>query len=88
MRKNTLNFAVDVLTLLAILLMVGTGLVMKFTLPPGSGGRGLILSGLGRHDWGDVHFWASVALGVLLVLHVALHWAYVKTNLKRTGMLK
>ena len=33
--------------------------------------------GLGRHDWGDVHFWTSVALGVLLVVHVALHWSWV-----------
>jgi hypothetical protein len=83
MRKNTLNFIVDLLTLLAILAMIGTGLIMYFTLPPGSGSRGLILWGLGRHDWGDVHFWSSVALGALLVLHVALHWAWVCGTIRR-----
>ena len=83
MRKNTLNFIVDLLTLLAIFTMIGTGLIMYFTLPPGSGSRGLILWGLGRHDWGDVHFWSSVALGALLILHVALHWSWVCGTIRR-----
>ncbi|NLX14166.1 MAG: DUF4405 domain-containing protein [Phycisphaerales bacterium] len=83
MRRNTLNYLVDFATLLAILVMVATGLVIRFVLPPGTGGgrggRGFVLWGLGRHDWGDVHFWASVVLGVLLVVHVALHWSWVCT---------
>jgi hypothetical protein len=83
MRKNTLNFIVDLLTLLAILTMIGTGLIMYFTLPPGSGSRGLILWGLDRHEWGDVHFWSSVALGALLILHVALHWSWVCGTIRR-----
>ena len=83
MRKNTLNFIVDLLTLLAIFTMIGTGLIMYLTLPPGSGSRGLILWGLGRHDWGDVHFWSSVALGALLILHVALHWSWVCGTIRR-----
>lgn len=83
MRKNTLNFVVDLLTLLAILAMVGTGLIMYYVLPAGSGGRGLVLWGLGRHDWGDIHFWASAALGGLLILHLALHWAWVCGTVRR-----
>jgi hypothetical protein len=83
MRKNSLNFIVDLLTLLAILLMTGTGLIMYFILPAGSGGRGLVLWGLGRHDWGDIHFWSAVALAVLLVLHLALHWAWVCGTIRR-----
>ena len=88
MRRSTLNFLVDALTLLAIFAMIVTGLVIRFALPPGTGGRhggrGLVLWGMGRHDWGDVHFWASVALGVLLVVHVALHWSWVCTTVRRS----
>jgi phosphotransferase system glucose/maltose/N-acetylglucosamine-specific IIC component len=88
MRRNTLNFLVDFLTLLAIFAMVATGLVLRFVLPPGSGGRhgegGLLLWGWGRHDWGDVHFWAAVALAALLVVHVALHWSWVCTMVQRS----
>jgi hypothetical protein len=83
MRKNTLNFAVDVITLLVMLTMVATGLVMKYALPPGSGGKGLMLWTLTRHEWGDVHFWLSVAIAALLVLHVLLHWAWVCGTIRR-----
>ncbi len=40
-------------------------------------GQGLQLWGLTRHDWGDVHFWLAIALLVLALVHVALHWAWV-----------
>jgi len=83
MRKNTLNFIVDLLTALAILVMVGTGLIMEFTLPPGSGSRGLVLWSMMRHEWGNIHFWASVALAGILILHVALHWAWVCGTIRR-----
>lgn len=88
LRRSTLNFLVDLVALLAIFVMIATGLVIRFVLPPGTGGGhgegGLALWGLGRHDWGDVHFWTSVVLGVLLVLHVALHWSWVCMMVKRT----
>jgi hypothetical protein len=83
MRKNTLNFLVDLATLLAILSMIGTGLILKYSLPPGSGGRGLVLWSLGRHDWGDVHFWIAVSLGALLVVHIVLHWPWVVGTIRR-----
>jgi len=83
MRKNTLNFVVDLLTLLAILVLIATGLIMKFTLPPGTGGRGVILWSMTRHEWGDVHFWTSLSLAVLLILHVALHWSWVCGTIRR-----
>ena len=83
MRKNTVNFLADLPTLLAILAMTGTGLILKYSLPPGSGGRGLMLWGLGRHDWGGVHFWIAVGLGVLLVVHLVLHWPWVVGTFRR-----
>ena len=80
-RKSKLNFTIDVLGLVFLIAMVGTGLIIRYILPPGSGGRGgghgLILWGMDRHEWGDVHFWLSVALLGLLTLHVALHWSWV-----------
>ena len=40
---------------------------------------GLRLWDLGRHDWGEIHFWLAVSIGALMLLHVALHWAWVCT---------
>lgn len=82
MRRNTLNFMVDAISLLVMFAMIATGLVIRFILPPGSGGRGhggggLSLWGWGRHEWGDLHFWLAAGLASLLLVHVALHWAWV-----------
>ncbi len=83
-RMQIVNFVTDVVTLLVVLAMAATGLLLKFVLPPGSrGGQGLQLWGLTRHDWCDVHFWLSVALGALFIVHVALHWTWVCTIVAR-----
>ena len=76
MRNTTFNFIVDAVSLLIILAMVYTGLLIKFVMPPGTN-HSHLLWGLGRHGWGDVHFWLAVWLGVVLIIHVTLHWAWV-----------
>ena len=51
------------------------------------GGRGLgpgagqvkQLLGLGRHDWGDVHFVLALLFVLLILVHIVLHWAWIKT---------
>ncbi len=78
MQRQALNFVIDAAALLVMLAMVATGFLLKWVLPPGSrGGHGLQLWGLTRHDWGDVHFWLAMALLLLALVHVALHWAWV-----------
>ena len=87
MKKSNLNFAIDVVTLLLMLLMICTGLIVRYVLPPGSGGHdggpGLFLFGMSRHGWGAVHFWLAIAVVAALVLHVALHWSWVCTVTQR-----
>jgi hypothetical protein len=85
--RNTFNYVLDTMALLATIGLVGTGMVVRWVLPPGSGGHGngpgLALWGLGRHDWGDIHFWLAVATIGLLVGHVALHWRWVCFTTRR-----
>lgn len=78
MNRNLLNFFVDLVSLLAMLVLIVTGTWLWLVLPPGSrGGHGLELWGWGRHDWGDLHFWTAAVLVGLMILHVALHWDWV-----------
>ena len=37
---------------------------------------------MGRHDWGDLHFVLSVLFVVLMLLHIILHWTWIKTCAK------
>jgi len=83
MKRNMLNLLIDALTALAGLGLLWTGLLIYFILPAGSGKHGLAVWGMGRHDWGDIHFWLAVTCLALVVLHVALHWTWVCTMVLR-----
>ena len=39
--------------------------------------------GYGRHDWGDIHFWASMVFIAAIALHVILHWDWLVATFKR-----
>jgi len=86
MTKSKLNLVIDALLLLCIAAMVGIGLLMKYVLVPGyqrweiyERNVELFFWGLGRHDWGAIHFMIGLVFLVLLVLHVVLHWKMIVT---------
>lgn len=82
MARGTLNFIIDAVTFMVMLTMIATGLLVRFVLPPGSGERRSLWD-YTRHDWGDVHFWLAVALGGLVLVHLALHWGWVCSLVSR-----
>lgn len=93
MRRTTLNFIVDAVSFVDLLLLAVTGSIMRWVLPPGSGGHGQgggfhggrgpmearELLGLGRHDWGDVHAVLALLFLLLILVHIVLHWTWIKT---------
>jgi len=67
----------NMLLWLLFCMLSGTGLLLAYRLPPGSrGGHGLSALGWTRHEWGDLHYWISLAFLVLIVIHMALHWRW------------
>jgi hypothetical protein len=51
--------------------MLGTGLLLAFRLPHGSGPSTVL--GLTRHEWGDIHLWTGIGLAILIVVHLCQH---------------
>lgn len=88
MNRNWLNLLVDVVTALAALGLVFTGLLIYFVMPPGSGRGRLTLLGADRHVWGDVHFWIAIAVLALVIVHVTLHWQWLCTMVCRMSVTK
>ena len=94
MKRVTLNFIVDLVSFISLLGLAFTGFIVKFVLPPGSGGHGRQLhEGLGRehikalwsmsrHEWGDIHFFLAVLFLALMVVHIILHWGWIKNYFK------
>ena len=70
MKRTRLNFVIDAAAFAVFLFLVSTGMLLRYQLPPGSGGlhgRGvgygesqqpvLLLWGWTRHQWGEIHYW-------------------------------
>ena len=85
MKRNTINFLIDVLLFVLMYVLIVTGLIMYFVLPPGSRGGGgrLLLWGWNRHDFGDLHFYLALVLIGLLFLHIIMHWNWFCCTLNR-----
>ncbi len=94
MKRVTLNFIVDLISFVNLMGLAFTGIIIKFILPPGTGGLGRQLSGgrgrepveqlwsMTRHEWGDIHFYLAVLFIVLIVVHIILHWSWIKNYFK------
>jgi len=76
MKRSALNFIVDAIATAIMLGMIATGIIIRFALPPGSGSARALWQ-LTRHQWGDLHFWLSLAVVAIVVLHLTLHWTWV-----------
>ena len=86
-RKPTALWIVNVVSFIFFVFLCLTGLINWFILPRGSGGRGGILASM-RHFSIEVHEWTAVLFMMVIVLHLLLHWSYIKANLKKRGVRK
>ncbi len=83
--KTKLNFTNDLILFLCMMLIIGIGFIMNWVLPTGREvrevyGRGveLTLWGWDRHEWGELHFILGLVFLALLMLHLFLHWSFIK----------
>ncbi len=81
MEKKRMHAIIDAIAFACFVFITATGLLMHYILPPGSG-RFIELWGMDRHQWGQIHFWISVAFLVVLALHVVLHWKWIISMVK------
>ena len=71
-----LNIIIDLAMLLAMALTSISGIVIK--------SRAIRTAIYGsRRLWSDIHLWAGVAVMVLLVVHIVLHWQMVDGFFKK-----
>ena len=76
MKRIHLNFIIDMIAFAGFVFLTTTGVILHYLLPPGSG-HFSTLWGLGRHQWGTLHFWISVVFFSILALHLMLHWRWL-----------
>ena len=90
-KRGTLNFVIDLISFINLVCLVATGFIIKYILPPGSGGLGhgfqagrepgqiKELWSMTRLQWGNINFYFALVFQPLMVLHIVLHWSRVKS---------
>jgi len=88
--KAKVNFIIDAIMFVLMGFLAGIGLLIKYVLVSGEErwiqyGRNVDIRfwGLDRHQWGDIHLYVAIALIILLVLHIVLHWNMIVCLYKR-----
>ena len=85
--RSSKLWTVNVISFILLIILFITGLLNWLVLPRGYEARGGFLTSL-RHFFIAIHEWAAMIFMVLIAVHIVLHWPYIKSNLKKYGIIK
>jgi uncharacterized iron-regulated membrane protein len=81
MRRVTVNFIVNLASFLVLLVLSVSGTIIALPHKHGPNeAKGPL--GIGRGEWGDIHLWFGIAFVVLMLVHLVLHWDWIKCYIK------
>ena len=86
MDRNKVNFWVDILMFIDFLIMAISGFILWFVYPAGkgSGGKAGVRFLLDRFGWMEIHKLLAVIFLVLVVIHLLLHFNWIKAMFKKS----
>ncbi|MDD4923628.1 MAG: DUF4405 domain-containing protein [Dehalococcoidales bacterium] len=96
--KNLINYFLDVILVLSIIVTLASSYILWFVIPRGVGvhsemcgnegmgfgGNYFTVLGIPRYLWVDIHNWAAVILLGLIMLHIIMHYTWIVKIFKRT----
>jgi hypothetical protein len=85
--RSSKLWIVNVISFLLFIVLCITGLLNWLVLPKGYEARGSFLVSL-RHFFIAFHEWAALIFMIVVAVHIVLHWPYIKSNLKKYGIIK
>lgn len=80
-------WTVNIISFILFIVLCSTGLLNWLVLPRGYEARGSFLVSL-RHFFITIHEWTALIFMVMITIHIILHWPYIKSNLKKYGIMK
>lgn len=84
--KQSQLWIVNVISFVLFFLLAITGLINWLVLPHGGGRRdGSVIET--RHLIRDAHTWLAVFFLIAVIIHLMLHWPYIRSNLVKIGWL-
>jgi hypothetical protein len=86
MHKAAKLWFVNVISFVLFSILALTGLINWLFLPRGGGEGGFAVHL--RHFLREVHEWTALMFLVMMLIHLFLHWSYIKSNLQKYGIIK
>jgi len=82
MKKSDWQYLVDTFLFLCIAGIAFIGFLMGLFLPKGPSAQesAKYFLGLHRHQWGNIHFYLSIAFVILVIIHLILSWKWIKNK--------
>jgi cytochrome b subunit of formate dehydrogenase len=85
--RSSKLWIVNIISFILFIVLFSTGMLNWLVLPRGYEARGSFSVSL-RHFFIALHEWAALIFIVVIAVHIVLHWPYIKSNLKKYGILK
>ena len=88
MKKSDWQYLVDTLLFVCIVGIVIIGFLMGLFIPKGPTApeSSKYFLGVHRHQWGNIHFYLSIAFTALVIVHLIFSWKWIKA--KATQLFK
>ncbi len=75
--RTLINFWLDTILMLTFVALSITAVIVQFVFPPGVAAKGWLLWGMNYDQWCSLQFTMLCVLGLGVIVHVMLHWAWV-----------
>ncbi len=75
--RTVINFWLDSILMLTFVALSITAVIVQFVFPPGVAAKGWLLWGMNYGQWCSLQFGVLCVLGLGVIVHVMLHWAWV-----------
>ena len=85
--RSSKLWMVNLISFILFIILCSTGLLNWLVLPRGYEARGSFLVSL-RHFFIAFHEWTALIFMIVVAVHIVLHWPYIKSNLKKYGIMK
>jgi hypothetical protein len=91
MKKFVTNYVLFIIMFLLGLTQAVSGFLLWLVIPGGHRGFGIGRSGQladitilwSRYTWIELHDWTAVALVVVVIIHIILHWKWIVDMIKK-----